>query len=117
MGHEGETDDGRGDGEVVHLEVGVVLADPDGGVGDRFGFGEGGAVGELGPGTALGEAVGDGLGDAVDEGAECGGCDWWGLGFEGGWGGGGGDGLGVGDWEGGRRCGSHCCCWCRVWQI
>lgn len=37
--HEGEPDDRRRDGEVVDLEVGVVLADADGGLGDRLGFG------------------------------------------------------------------------------
>lgn len=70
VGEERNGDDEGDDGEVVDAEVGVVLADADGGVGERLGFGECGSVGELGPGSALGEAVADGVGDVVDEGAE-----------------------------------------------
>ncbi|KAK3029489.1 hypothetical protein RJ639_037510 [Escallonia herrerae] len=40
-------------GQVVDPEVGVVFSDPSRGVGYRVGLGEGGAVGELGPGAAL----------------------------------------------------------------
>ena len=39
MRHEGEPDDRRRDGAVIDLEVGVVLADADDGVGERLRFG------------------------------------------------------------------------------
>lgn len=72
MSHQIESDDSRRDCEVVHLEVGVVLADARGGGGDRVRFG---------PGTTGGESGCDGFGDLVDEGAERwlrldGGGDW-----------------------------------------
>lgn len=56
--------------EVVDAEVGGVLADPGGGIGERGGSGEGSAVDELGPGAAVGERVAGYGGDAREEGAE-----------------------------------------------
>lgn len=61
MRHQREPDDRRRDGEVIHPEIRVVLADPDGGVGNRLRFGQCGAIRELSPGTTLGEAVSDGF--------------------------------------------------------
>ncbi|KAG5552780.1 hypothetical protein RHGRI_010769 [Rhododendron griersonianum] len=56
--------------EVVDAEVGVVLADAVGGVGERIGHGEGEAVDEFGPRAAPGEAVADCVGDVGEESAE-----------------------------------------------
>ncbi|KAM1353327.1 hypothetical protein PS1_033196 [Malus domestica] len=75
VGEEGNSNGEGENSEVVDAEVGVVLADADGGVGEGFRLGEGGSVEELGPGAALGEAVAAGVGDVVDEGAEGGGSD------------------------------------------
>ncbi|GAB2272596.1 hypothetical protein Dimus_007418 [Dionaea muscipula] len=83
VGEEGEGEDDGDEGEVVDAEVGVVLPDPLGGVGDGVRLGEGGPVGELGPWSALREAVADLIGEMVDEGAEGRGGDW-GLGLYGG---------------------------------
>ncbi|KAK7830676.1 hypothetical protein CFP56_028038 [Quercus suber] len=80
------------DGEVVDAEVGVVLADAEGGVGEGFGFRESGSVDELGPRAALGEVVADRFGYVAEEVAKSRGGDWW-LGRLGGGGGGGGGGI------------------------
>lgn len=61
VGEEGDGEDEGDDGEVVDAEVGVVLADAEGGFREGLGLGESGAVDELGPGTALGEAVAEGV--------------------------------------------------------
>nr|GMC91979.1 hypothetical protein COLO4_14452 [Ipomoea batatas] len=87
-------------GKVVDLEVGVVLADAESGIGDGIRLREGGAVHELRPGTAVGEAVAYGIGDVVYEGTESrGGCYDDGVG--GGHGGAGG--LSIRDGENCRR--------------
>lgn len=96
MGEERESEDGSDECEVVDAEVGVVLTDARGGVGERIGFREGGSVGELGPGAALRESVCDLGVEAVDEGAE-----GWSGGGSGGGGGGGGGGLRGGGGEDG----------------
>lgn len=80
MREEREGEDESDGGEVVDAEVGVVLPHAEGGVGEGLGLGEGGAVGELRPGTALSEALADRVGDVVYEGAEGRGGDW-GLGL------------------------------------
>nr|GMC99720.1 abscisic acid receptor PYL4-like [Ipomoea batatas] len=88
-------------GKVVDLEVGVVFADAESGIGDGIRLREGGAVHELRPGTAVGEAVAYGIGDVVYEGTESrGGCYDDGVG--GGHGGAGG-GLSIRDGENCRR--------------
>ncbi|KAI3771475.1 hypothetical protein L6452_02640 [Arctium lappa] len=61
---ERETDD---DGEVVDMEVGVVLLDPSCDVGYRFRFRKSGTVGEFRSKVALGEAGVEGYGDVVDK--------------------------------------------------
>lgn len=77
---EREGEDESDSGEVVDAEVGVVLPHAEGGLGEGFRLGEGGAVGELRPGTTLGETLADRVGDVVYEGAEGRGGDW-GLGL------------------------------------
>ncbi|KAK9289446.1 hypothetical protein L1049_007601 [Liquidambar formosana] len=67
---EGDAEDEGEEGEVVDAEVGVVLADAEGGLGEGFGSGKCGAVDELRPGAALGEAVSDGFGDVGEEDAD-----------------------------------------------
>lgn len=93
IGEERDGEDGGEAGEVVDAEVGVVLADAECGFGEGFGLGEGGAVDELRPGAAVGEAGADRVGYVGDEGAEGWGGDWW-LGF-------GCGGLGGCEWEDG----------------
>jgi hypothetical protein len=72
---EREGEDESDGGEVVDAEVGVVLPHAEGGLGEGLGLGEGGSVGDLRPGTALGEALADRFGYVVYEGAECWGGD------------------------------------------
>lgn len=57
IGDERESNDDSDDREVIDSEIGVVLADAEGGFGERLRFGEGGSVGKFGPWAALGEAV------------------------------------------------------------
>lgn len=70
VGDERESEHGGEQGEVVDPEVGGVLPDPGGGLGEVVGSGEGGAVDKLVPRAALGEAVPDGGGQAREEGPE-----------------------------------------------
>lgn len=49
------------DGEVISAEIGVIFSNTDGGFGEGFGFGEAGAVDELRPRAAVGEAGANGL--------------------------------------------------------
>lgn len=106
IGEERHGEDERNDGVVVDTEVGEILADAEGGIGEGFRFGECGAIGELRPGTALREAVAEGFGEVVDEGAEGGGG---GRGVGSGRCDGGGCRRGVGDGEDGWRGGGHGC--------
>lgn len=103
IGYERESQDEAENRQVIDTEVGVVFADAEGGFGEGFRFGEGGAIDEFGPRTALGEAIAEGFGDVVDQGAESGGGDR-GLGLGGG---GGGGGLGIGEGEDRRSGGGH----------
>lgn len=81
VGQERESEHAGEEGQVVDPEVGVVLPEAGGCVGEGIWFGEGGPVDEFSPGAALREPVFDLVVEAADEGAErgglwrgCGGC-------------------------------------------
>lgn len=115
VGEEGNCEYTGDDGEVVDAEVGVVLADTEGGIRERLGLGEGSAVNELGPGSALREAIAERIGEVAEEGTERRsgdrrlGLDGGGRGNTGGCGDGGGGGLRIGDGKHSRRRGCHFC--------
>lgn len=67
MGDERECEGESEEGEVIDAEIGVVPAYARCGVGKGIGAGEGRAVQEFQPWTALGECVADGSRQPVDE--------------------------------------------------
>lgn len=71
VGKERDGEDAGDDRHVVDAEVGVVLADTEGRVREGLRLGESGAIEELRPRAALGEAVAEGIGDVADECSEC----------------------------------------------
>ncbi|KAG5582242.1 hypothetical protein H5410_052869 [Solanum commersonii] len=97
-----KSEDNGEERKVIGTEIGVVFADTEGSIGNRFGFSEGGTINEFSPWTAIGETTLDGFGDTVDEGTESRGRTHTGnglLGIGGGGGDGSGGGLGVGNWK------------------
>ncbi|KAG5584914.1 hypothetical protein H5410_045348 [Solanum commersonii] len=64
---EGKGENNSKERKVIDTEIGVVFADTESGVGDRFRFRESGPVKELGPWPAIGKSGLDGGGDVVDE--------------------------------------------------
>lgn len=71
VGKERNGEDAGDDRHVVDAEVGVILADAEGRVGEGLRLGESRAVEEFRPRAALGEAVAEGIGDVADECPEC----------------------------------------------
>ncbi|GLT66125.1 hypothetical protein SLA2020_385120 [Shorea laevis] len=69
--------DHANDCQIVDAEIRIIPTDTKCGLSERLRFGKGGAVGEFGPRTALGEAVLEGFGNVGDENAEGGGGDGW----------------------------------------
>lgn len=70
MGEERVGEHGGEYDQVVDAEVGGVLPHARGRVGEGDRPGEGGAVDELGPGTAVGERVAGEAGEAREDGSE-----------------------------------------------
>ena len=82
MGEKGKGKNETNRGQIIDSEIGVILADTEGGLGERLGLGESGTVSKFGPRTALGKAVAEGFIEVGDESPKRGGGDGW-LGFGG----------------------------------